>query len=121
MPVLGVSLVVGVVHERIVLEHRLPVGLVLAVCAGFAHKLLDRYLVGIVVLKNQVGEVSSVLVLLELHLNMAAARPGASLVDLAAHRAVCLYDVEAYVLVAQRQEAAESCSQVHFNQNSLKI
>ena len=75
MPALGVRLKVWILHQRVILEQRLPILLVLAVSPGLPGELFDRYLVAVEVLEAQVAEVRGLVLFKELDFNVRLAGP----------------------------------------------
>ena len=66
----------GIFHQRIVFEDGFPVFLILAITSIFTGKLLDRNLMTVKVLKNEIAEVSSFSILAELTINIGLTGSG---------------------------------------------
>ena len=74
VPVLGISLIVGILHKIIVLEDGLPHLLVFPVTLTLARELLDCDLVTVVILEYQVAEEGGFNLLLKFDINVALTR-----------------------------------------------
>ena len=74
MPVLRIRLIVRILHKGVVFEDAFPILVVLAIGGILPHKLLDRYLVAVEVLENQVVEVRHLVLFAELYLDVGLAR-----------------------------------------------
>ena len=97
MPVLGVRLEMSILHECIIFQNSLPVFVIFHVLWRLLGKLLDRDLMTVVVLENQVAEESCLLVFLELNFNVRLARALLLCRLLVRHRAVGLNNGELVV------------------------
>jgi len=75
MPILSITFEMGILHQVVVLKDSLPIFVIFAVAWVFAYKLLNRNLMTVIILENQIIEVSSLQILLELNIDVRLAWP----------------------------------------------